>query len=74
MPKPSGSLFRTPNEPLRQRPPRRSRRPHALPELLRFAHFPDSIAANMRLLIYGLLLVLMARFRPQGLAGEYRFQ
>ena len=46
----------------------------ALPEVLRFANFPDSIAANMRLLIYGLLLVVMARFRPQGLAGEYRFQ
>ena len=46
----------------------------ALPEILRFAHFPDSIAANLRLLIYGLLLVLMAHFRPRGLAGEYRFQ
>lgn len=46
----------------------------ALPELLRFAHFPDSMAANMRLLIYGLLLVVMAHFRPRGLAGEYRFQ
>jgi branched-chain amino acid transport system permease protein len=46
----------------------------ALPELLRFAHFPDNMAANMRLLIYGLLLVLIAHFRPRGLAGEYRFQ
>lgn len=46
----------------------------ALPELLRLAHFPDSIAANIRLLIYGLLLVVMAHFRPRGLAGEYRFQ
>lgn len=46
----------------------------ALPEILRFAQFPDSIAANLRLLIYGLLLVLMAHFRPRGLAGEYRFQ
>lgn len=46
----------------------------ALPELLRFSHFPDGIAANMRLLIYGLLLVVIAHFRPKGLAGEYRFQ
>jgi branched-chain amino acid transport system permease protein len=46
----------------------------ALPELLRFAQMPDSISANMRLLIYGLLLVLMAHFRPKGLAGDYRFQ
>lgn len=46
----------------------------ALPEVLRFANFPDSVAVNMRLLIYGLLLVVMAHFRPNGLAGEYRFQ
>lgn len=44
----------------------------ALPELLRFADLPDAIAANLRLGIYGLLLVLMMHFRPQGLAGEYR--
>jgi branched-chain amino acid transport system permease protein len=44
----------------------------ALPELLRFASLPDAIAANLRLGIYGLLLVLMMHFRPQGLAGEYR--
>ena len=46
----------------------------AISELLRFAHFPDSIAANMRLLLYGLMLVLVAHFRPRGLAGEYRYQ
>lgn len=45
-----------------------------LPEILRFTHFPDNIAPNMRLLIYGMLLVIMAHFRPRGLAGEYRFQ
>ena len=44
----------------------------ALPELLRFTHLPDAIAANLRLGIYGLLLVLMMHFRPQGLGGEYR--
>lgn len=44
----------------------------ALPELLRFAHLPDATAANLRLGIYGLLLVLMMHFRPQGLSGEYR--
>jgi branched-chain amino acid transport system permease protein len=43
-----------------------------LPELLRFAHFPDALAANVRLTIYGLLLVLMIHFRPQGISGEYR--
>jgi branched-chain amino acid transport system permease protein len=44
-----------------------------IPEILRFANFPDGIAGNMRLLLYGLMLVLVAHFRPRGLAGEYRF-
>lgn len=45
-----------------------------LPEALRMVNLPDSVAANVRLLAYGLLLVLMMRLRPQGLAGAYRFQ
>jgi len=44
----------------------------AIPEALRFAAIPDTVAANIRLGIYGLLLVLMMRFRPQGIAGDYR--
>jgi len=43
-----------------------------LPEFLRFLDFPDAQAANIRLGIYGLMLVLMMHFRPQGIAGEYR--
>ncbi len=46
----------------------------ALPELLRFLSLPDAQAANLRLLIYGLLLVLMMHFRPNGIAGAYRLQ
>ncbi len=46
----------------------------AIPELLRFAHLPDAVAANIRLLAYGGLLVAMAHFRPKGLAGEYRLE
>ena len=46
----------------------------ALPELLRIVHLPDAMAANIRLLAYGLLLVLIVHFRPQGLAGRYRVQ
>lgn len=46
----------------------------ALPELLRFLSLPDAQAANLRLLIYGLLLVLMMHFRPNGIAGAYRIQ
>jgi len=46
----------------------------ALPELLRFLHLPDAQAANLRLAVYGLLLVLMMHFRPQGISGEYRLR
>lgn len=44
-----------------------------LPEALRFVGMPDAIAANMRQIIYGLLLIVMMRFRPQGFFGNYRF-
>lgn len=43
-----------------------------LPEALRFLQLPDAQAANLRMMIYGLLLVLMMHFRPQGIAGNYR--
>lgn len=43
-----------------------------LPEALRFLGMPDAVAANMRQIIYGLLIILIMRYRPQGLAGEYR--
>jgi len=44
-----------------------------LPELLRFLGMPDAIAANMRQIIYGLAIILLIRWRPQGLLGEYKF-
>jgi len=44
----------------------------AIPEILRFLQMPDSIAANIRLLAYGLLLVVMIHKRPAGIAGEYK--
>ena len=43
----------------------------ALPEILRFARFPDAIAGNLRLAIYGSLLILMMHVRPQGVSGDY---
>lgn len=46
----------------------------AIPELLRFLALPDPVAANLRLLAYGLLLIVMMHWRPQGLAGRYRFE
>ena len=42
-----------------------------LPELLRFLGLPESMAANLRQIIYGLTIILLMRFRPQGIAGEY---
>ncbi len=44
-----------------------------LPEVLRFLHISDSVAANLRQVIYGLLLVVLMRLRPQGLLGNYEF-
>ncbi len=44
-----------------------------LPEGLRFLHIPDAAAANLRQIIYGLLLVILMLFRPQGIKGEYGF-
>jgi branched-chain amino acid transport system permease protein len=42
-----------------------------LPELLRVIGLPNSVAANMRQIIYGLTIIILMRYRPQGLAGEY---
>jgi branched-chain amino acid transport system permease protein len=41
-----------------------------LPEILRFVGFPDAVAANLRQIIYGLALVLVMFYRPQGLWGK----
>ena len=45
-----------------------------IPEMLRIANLPDPLAANLRLLLYGLLLIVMTHWRPQGLAGDYRIR
>ncbi len=42
-----------------------------LPEAIRFVGFPDAVAANLRQIVYGLSLILLMYYRPQGLAGEY---
>ena len=41
-----------------------------LPEMLRFLGLPDSVAANLRQIIYGLTLILVMYFRPQGIWGK----
>jgi len=44
------------------------------PEILRFLGMPSSVAAPLRQMIYGLLLIILMIFRPQGLMGRYRFK
>ena len=43
-----------------------------LPEVLRFVGFPSDIAAQMRQVVYGLILVLLMLYRPKGMVGEYK--
>jgi len=43
-----------------------------LPEALRFVGLPTNIAAQMRQVIYGVILILLMLYRPQGLVGEYK--
>ncbi len=43
-----------------------------LPEALRFVGFPSDVAAQLRQVVYGLILVGLMLYRPQGLVGEYK--
>jgi branched-chain amino acid transport system permease protein len=43
-----------------------------LPEALRFVGFPTDIAAQMRQVVYGALLMALMLYRPQGMLGEYK--
>lgn len=43
-----------------------------LPELLRFVGLPPEIAGHLRQVIFGVLLVLLMLYRPQGFLGKYR--
>lgn len=45
-----------------------------IPEFLRLISLPDTYASNVRLLVFGLLLVALVHLRPQGIAGEYRIE
>lgn len=43
-----------------------------LPEALRFVGFPSDIAAQTRQAVYGIMLIILMLYRPQGLVGEYK--
>ena len=45
-----------------------------IPEILRFLRIPDEVAANLRQMIYALLLIGFMYFRPRGIAGEYKLE
>ncbi len=45
-----------------------------IPEGLRFVGFPESVAVELRPMIYGGLLILLMHFRPQGLAGDFKLR
>lgn len=42
------------------------------PEVLRFIGIPGAVAAPLRQMIYGLLLIILIMKRPQGLVGKYK--
>lgn len=44
-----------------------------LPEALRFIGLPAPVAASVRQIIYGLMLMIVMAVRPRGLAGRYDF-
>jgi len=44
------------------------------PEFLRFIGMPTSIAAPLRQMIYGLLLIILMLKRPHGILGKYRWK
>jgi branched-chain amino acid transport system permease protein len=44
----------------------------AVPEALKFLHIPDTIAAPMRQILYGALLILFMLVRPEGILGRAR--
>jgi len=44
------------------------------PEAMRFLGMPSSVAAPLRQMIYGLLLIILMLKRPQGILGKYRWK
>jgi len=42
-----------------------------VPEALRFLGVPSAIAANLRQILYGALLIAFMLLRPQGILGEF---
>jgi len=45
-----------------------------LPEFLKFIAIPDPMAANLRMIIYGVVLIMIIRYKPNGFFGKYVFK
>jgi branched-chain amino acid transport system permease protein len=45
-----------------------------LPEAMRFLAIPAAASGHVRLALYGLMLVVLMRVKPEGLVGSYRFE
>jgi branched-chain amino acid transport system permease protein len=45
-----------------------------LPEVLRFVGLPSSVAAPLRQMVYGALLIIMIMVRPQGIMGKFKWR
>jgi len=43
-----------------------------IPELLRYAGFPDEIAAPLKQILFGLILIIVMRYRPNGIMGALK--
>jgi branched-chain amino acid transport system permease protein len=46
----------------------------ALPELMRLIPISSSQGASLRLMLYGLILILVVKYRPNGVFGKFRFE
>lgn len=43
-----------------------------IPELLRYVGFPDEIAAPLKQILFGLILIIVMRYRPNGIMGALK--
>ena len=43
-----------------------------LPEALRHLRLPSATAANIQQIFYGILIIVIMRYKPKGIWGEYR--
>lgn len=43
-----------------------------IPEILRFVGFPTTVMAELQQITFGLILIVIMMYRPQGIAGNYK--